>query len=173
MIDLEVKWNFLFDYDSVTGDLIWANPSTNSLKVGDTAGSLDPKGHIRITVGTTRTSVHRIIWEMHNGKIPDGFVIDHIDCNKSNNRLENLRLANSLENARNRPKDYNSTSGYKGVTIRKNRPNSCRAAIKVNGVNINLGTFPNTPEGLREDARAYDAAAIKHHGDFVRLNFPL
>lgn len=46
-------------------------------------------------------SLHRYVWEWHNGKIPKGFVIDHIDRNKDNNQIENLRLVTPSENAMN------------------------------------------------------------------------
>lgn len=46
-------------------------------------------------------SLHRAVWEYHNGKIPDGLTIDHIDRNKDNNEIDNLRLATYSENIRN------------------------------------------------------------------------
>ena len=46
-------------------------------------------------------SLHRAVWEYHNGKIPEGMVIDHIDRNTDNNQIENLRCVTLSENARN------------------------------------------------------------------------
>ena len=46
-------------------------------------------------------SLHRKVWIYHNGEIPKGLVIDHIDRNKDNNEIENLRLATYSENIRN------------------------------------------------------------------------
>ena len=51
--------------------------------------------------------IHRLVWEMHYGKIPKGMVIDHINRNKTDNRIENLRLATKSQNARN-----NNAKGY-------------------------------------------------------------
>lgn len=45
--------------------------------------------------------VHRLIWETFNGNIPEGYEIDHINTNRSDNRLENLRIANHKENCNN------------------------------------------------------------------------
>lgn len=59
---------------------------------------------------------HRIIWELHNGAIPDGMEIDHINGDSTDNRIENLRLATREVNTRNRKKFRNNTSGSAGVS---------------------------------------------------------
>ena len=46
-------------------------------------------------------SLHRAVWEYHNGKIPNGLVIDHIDRNTNNNQIENLRCVTQSENNKN------------------------------------------------------------------------
>lgn len=53
-----------------------------------------------ISIDYTKYLVHRIVWELHNGPIPEGLVIDHIDGNTSNNRLNNLRCISSKDNTR-------------------------------------------------------------------------
>ncbi len=63
------------------------------------------------------TQVHRIIWQLFNGTIPDGFVIDHIDGNSLNNKISNLRLITQAENSRNVRKRKNNTSGVVGVRL--------------------------------------------------------
>lgn len=68
----------------------------------DPAGYLD-MGYWRIkSRNKTTFLVHRIIWSLHFGEIPDGFVIDHIDMNKSNNKISNLRAVTPAINSRNR-----------------------------------------------------------------------
>ena len=92
---------------------------------------------------------------------------DHIDRNGLNNSRGNLRLASNAENLRNRPRQRNNKSGYKGVCFDK-RVSRWRADIGVNGRRIKVGRF-DTPE---EAARAYDAAAREYFGEFAYLNFP-
>ncbi len=69
----------------------------------------------------------RYIWEEVYGLIPEGMEIDHINRNRRDNRLENLRLVSRSQNNFNKGKYRNNTSGYKGVTL-----NCCRWYVKVN-----------------------------------------
>lgn len=92
-------------------------------------------------------------------------LVDHIDGNGLDNRRANLRPATSSENSQNRRMRSDNTSGLKGVSLIRGR---WRARIYLDGAQCHLGYFP-TPE---EAALAYDAAAIKHFGEFARLNFP-
>ena len=100
---------------------------------------------------------HRII--MGN---PESFV-DHIDGNTLNNQTANLRLANSNENARNCKIPVTNKTGYKGVCFAYGK---FLSGIYVNNKRIHIGTFNNAIEA----AIAYNEAAIKHHGEFARLN---
>ena len=91
--------------------------------------------------------------------------VDHIDGNGLDNRRRNLRAATSSKNQMNRGMDSDNTSGFKGVHRIRLR---WAAQIGADGRKIFLGSFA-TPQ---EAARAYDAAAVLHHGEFARLNFP-
>lgn len=64
--------------------------------------SMCPKGYQRVSVQGRMLYVHRVLWELVNGPIPNGHTIDHIDGNPENNRLDNLRLASYSENNMNR-----------------------------------------------------------------------
>jgi hypothetical protein len=94
---------------------------------------------------------------------------DHIDGNILNNCIDNIRIASHLQNTYNRKLHSNNTSGYVGVTLDKRctlRPWTAR--ISFDGERHELGDY-----ATREDAaRARDRAALKHHGEFARLNFP-
>lgn len=92
---------------------------------------------------------------------------DHIDRNGLNNRRDNLRLATNAENLRNRPRQRNNKSGYKGVCFDK-RVGRWRADIGVDGRSIKVGRYDTAEEA----ARAYDTAAREHFGEFAYLNFP-
>lgn len=96
-----------------------------------------------------------------NGKWPEGEV-DHVNRNKHDNRWENLRECSRAENAKNRSRYKNNSSGFKGVIQRKDT-GKYRAQIRVDGLKINLGQF-DTPE---EAADAYANAAIEFHKDFA------
>jgi hypothetical protein len=96
---------------------------------------------------------------------PPAYCIDHINRNGLDNRRANLRLATPSQNAAN-SKPRNPRSGYKGVWFDK-RKRKYRAAIWHNNKRIHLGYF----DAKIEAAKAYDAAARKHHGRFASPNF--
>lgn len=110
---------------------------------------------------TKHTKMHRVILNA-----PDGLEVDHIDGNGLNNQRSNLRLCTHRENQRNRPKNKNNKSGYKGV-FWNSRANKWRVGIRVDRKDIFLGTF----FCLIKAAKAYDEAAIKYFGEFAYLNF--
>src|SRR5713101_347331 len=116
-----------------------------------------------------RTRAHRVAWYITYHVWPDK-LIDHIDGDPTNNRLDNLRLATHLENDRNRRKvvKRNTTSKYKGVIASKNGK-VWRALIKpARNEALAIGNY-----ATEEDAAlAYDLAAIELFGEFARLNFP-
>lgn len=92
--------------------------------------------------------------------------IDHIDRDPLNNRRTNLRVATRAENARNTNSRRGSTSTYLGVSWETRRAKWI-ARIAVRGVGRHLGYFADEIEA----ARAYDASAKVHHGQFANLNF--
>lgn len=110
------------------------------------------------TVMHTRTHIamHRLI--MGN---PRGKFVDHIDGNQLNNQRSNLRLCTNSQNLRNQKINSRNTSGYKGVTFRKDR-NKFRAII--------LDRFIGYYDTAIDAAKAYNQAAIKEFGEFARLN---
>ena len=91
--------------------------------------------------------------------------VDHIDGNKVNNHLENLRWATHAENSRNMKKHTDGSSVYNGVSLHK-QSNKWVAKIQINGKPKHLGLF----ESEREAAEVYNAAAIEHYGEFAKLN---
>jgi hypothetical protein len=109
--------------------------------------------------GTKQTALHRIIMQA-----PPGMLVDHINGDTFDNRRANLRICTSAENARN-SRGKNGISGFKGVYPANSR---WSAVINVDGRQIYLGVFASKEKA----ARAYDRAAIEHHGEFARFNFP-
>lgn len=112
--------------------------------------------------GKARTQLmHRLIMDA-----PEGSRIDHVNGDKLDNRRRNLRFATRSQNAMNKGKPKNNTSGFKGVSWYKKAKKWC-ARIKVNGKTIHLGLFAE----IKIAARAYDAAARELHGEFAYTNF--
>lgn len=110
--------------------------------------------------------LHRIIWELHNVPIPHGFEIDHIDGNKLNNQLINLRLVTRSQNNANRKKRGGCSCKYKGVSWDKERER-WEACINIDGKRIHLGRFSSQFKA----AHAYDDKAVEVYGEHARTNF--
>jgi hypothetical protein len=113
--------------------------------------------------GQPRLPLHRFLLGA-----ADEVMVDHIDGDGLNNRRSNLRLATNAENSRNQKKRKvpNASSSFKGV--HHHEGGKWIARITVNYRNIRLGSFDTEVEA----ARAYDAAARRHFGEFARVNFP-
>lgn len=84
---------------------------------------------------------HRVMWALHNDTVPD--VLDHIDRNRDNNNISNLRISNTGHNNRNRGGKVKNKSGMVGVTLRE----SGRYRVRHNCKNI--GTFDTFEEACR------------------------
>lgn len=116
----------------------------------------------------TRLQMHNIIWERHYGEVGIGLRVDHSNQRGYDNQKFNLRLATPAQQCQNRRVLKNNTSGFIGVSLHK-QSGKYRAVIGVNKRSISLGLFWNPVEA----AQARDEAAIKYHGEFAVLNFPL
>ncbi len=126
-------------------------------------GKPDARGYKTCRIGGRLYKQHRVIYFLETGEQPEG--IDHIDGNKLNNHISNLRAANQSENIANSKSRKNSTSKYKGVSKTKSGSNWI-ARIAKDGKQIWLGSFLNE----KEAAKAYNEAAIKYFGEFAYLN---
>lgn len=144
----------LFDYNPEQGTV------TRKVSYGRAiAGQVFTQG--RISVRGVLIGMNRLIWAIHNKMWPPkGYWVDHIDQDKSNNRISNLRLATPTQNQQNK-------AGYgmyaKGVTWRDRIDKPYQAKIRVNGTRIHLGSFATEAEA----SEAYQQACIKYHGEFA------
>jgi hypothetical protein len=104
--------------------------------------------------------LHRFIMKAVKGEY-----VDHINGDKIDNRICNLRICTNAENSRNSKKKTGGSSKYKGVTFEK-RTGRWVAQIMLNRKNIFLGSFKTEVEA----AIQYNKGAIKYHGEFAKLN---
>ena len=105
--------------------------------------------------------LHHAIFLLHHGFLPK--IIDHIDGDSTNNKIENLRAATQSKNMGNSRMKSTNTSGYKGVTYRKDT-NKWQAAVMINGKHISLGSHLT-----KEDAaEAYRQGSMKYFGEFAK-----
>lgn len=120
------------------------------------SGGLSSKGYWRLKVGKKLLYAHRLAWFYVHGEWPKG-QIDHINGNRTDNRIENLRCVSTTTNAENkRSANKNNKTGLLGTCPDRGLFKAC---LKVNGKTINLGRFA-TPE---EAQAAYIAAKRIHH----------
>lgn len=148
----------LFDYRG--GHLFWRVSPSSQVRIGDLAGN-DSRGYRQIGIGGKRHFAHRLIWLWHHGEFPS--FLDHINGVKSDSRVENLRPATKEENGRNRGAQTNNTSGYKGVSFKKDK-GKFRSEIKISGRRIHLGYFTDPATAHA----AYAEAANRLFGEFAR-----
>ena len=176
----------LLRYEPETGHLYWrergpvffpkgGQRAWNSSNAGTRAFSaLDTSGYHMGAVFKRAFKAHRIIFKMAHGRDPKEF-LDHINGDRRDNRVENLREATATQNARNQSLSKNKTaSRYKGVGytptgIKRWLASASGGSRLKPGCNrVYLG-YHVTEE---EAARAYDAYARQEYGEFAKLNFP-
>jgi len=148
----------LLHYCPEAGNFIWLKRRGGSAIRGSIAGSLTDEGYIRLSVFGKAYLAHRLAWFYVYGNWPL-HEIDHIDNNRTNNSINNLRLASDNGTAHNASLRSDNTSGFKGVSRTGNK---WRAIISANGVTHNLGSF-KYPEQAHD---AYCLAGKLLHGKF-------
>ena len=145
----------IFDYNPETGKFSWrAEP-----------GCVTSNGYRYIKVDGKLQLAHRLAWFYHYGVEPDG-LIDHINGDRCDNRIENLRLATYSQNSANAKRHTRNTSGLKGAckVLRRGKwTGKWQASITFQRKQIALGYF-DTKEEAHE---AYMDAARKHQGEFA------
>jgi hypothetical protein len=154
------------DYDPETGVFVWKpimvrkhqDKMWNTRYAGKVAGKRDPRGYVRIGINQINYWAHRLAWAYTHGSLPTNAEIDHINRNKSDNRLANLRISNTWQNGRNKSLPSNNSSGICGVywTLSEKK---WVAGIRVNNRHIALGRFER-----KEDAAEARKAAERRYG---------
>lgn len=121
--------------------------------------SVGRHGYVVSGAGKNQILLHRLIIKAKNGES-----VDHINHNKLDNRITNLRIVTNQQNSVNRTKQINNASGYKGVC--RLPDGTWQAQIGYNGNSIYLGKFPNAISA----AQSYDTAAKTLFGEYAYLN---
>ena len=147
----------LFDYNPSTGDLLRRVYRASVAAEGDIAGTKNGCGYLQIVVDGRYYLAHRLAWLLYYGEWPKNN-LDHINRDRADNRIENLREAGQEENTKNRTLNVNNKSGVCGVCWNKTRSN-WMAYISVKGKHKTLGGFDNFDEAV-----AARLAANKQYG---------
>jgi hypothetical protein len=127
---------------------------------GKKAGWEQKNGYAKVEINYQTYCQHRIVFLMHHGFLPK--VVDHIDGNKLNNNIENLRASNQSKNALYARKKSHNTSGVKGVHFHR-ISNKWWARISIDGKRKSLGLF----DDLELAELVMIEAREKHHGEFA------
>ena len=134
----------LFDYRE-DGKLIWKIKRSGTKK-WKTAGAMHRNGYVVVTVAGKQYPAHRLIFLYHYGYLPEkGNELDHINRQRDDNRIENLREVSRQCNQRNTGNWETNTSGVKGITF---VDNCWRACIRVMNILTNLGSFDDFDEAV-------------------------
>lgn len=144
-------------YNPSTGIFTWIADTPHRKRIGTVAGYPSDKGYINITLGRKTYKAHRLAWLLEYGKWPDADT-DHINGDRADNRIENLRDVTRSVNLQNRHSAQpNNKSGFLGVD--KISKNCWRAQLTFGGTCVSLGCF-KSPELAHS---AYLEAKRKHH----------
>ena len=152
------KLHEMFEYRD-DGTLIHRHTVQGGKRAGEIAGSPHNAGYRQITISRKKNLIHRLIWVYHYGEMPTQ--IDHINGQRSDNRIENLRECSYSQNHGNKRMSRNNTSGYKGVFLNK-RDGFWFVYV--------AHQYIGRSQSIEEAAAMYDKAAKKHFGKFALTN---
>lgn len=152
-----VDWHQVFKYESDGNVVLIKSPKVLKRKRSG--------NYIRLTYRGKSYQAHRVVWEMFNGAIPEGFKVDHINGMKDDNRIENLRLVTDSINNRNKGKDSRNKSGYNGVIWNK-QVSKWQAHIRVDGKSKHLGLFLEIGDAVQARKQAEEGLGFtSRHGN--------
>ena len=143
-------------FDYVDGNLVWKKNTTFRQHVGKIAGCVSSNGYVYVGFFGKRLLAHRLVWVWHYDQVPAE--LDHIDRNRQNNKIENLRIVDRQQNNFNCGLSKNNASGINGVAWHK-QAKKWRAYIMRDYKQIALGLF----DSIEEAAKARREAELIHH----------
>lgn len=151
----------IFEYKE--GSLYWLIEAKDGQPKGTKAGRTTSNGYRQIKYNGKLYMEHILIWVLFGNELPKGFLLDHINRIKDDNRIENLRIATRSQNIANSSIRKNCKSKYKGVIFNCNK---WQARISVDNKRISLGYFIKETDA----ALAYNKAALEYFREFANLN---
>ncbi len=151
----------LFEYHS-DGYFIRKTAKGRSKKGSMVNGKVERSGYRRLGINYNMYLLHRLIWKWHCGSEPE--FIDHINRNRLDNRIENLRECTKSDNARNQVLPKNNTSGFYGIRWHEYYGQAGCWVVKVSH---NGTKTTKRCDSLLEAVNAYEKIAAKHHGEFA------
>ena len=134
----------LFGYHP-DGYLTLATSRSYKFPIGSKAGALNIKGYVHARCDGKKVLAHRLIWVWHNGPIPEGLQIDHINGVRNDNRIENLQLLTPRQNVAKGKAACKPGNLPTGVSLSANRQRFS-ACIEHNRKNKHLGIFDTAEE---------------------------
>ena len=153
----------LFDYKD--GKLVWKVQKAKRIKIGSVAGwanrDLHGQQYMNVELDGKSYKVHRLVFLYHNGYMPKR--VDHIDGDRFNNKIENLRDVTASQNALNSKFRRSNTSGSKNVFLEQ-RSNKWRVQLRINGKSHSFGAYDDLELADLVATEARD----KYHGAYAR-----
>lgn len=149
-------------FDPESGRFFWRKKPSKRIPIGAPAGFPTGTGQIRIELAGVRYWAHHLTWLFTYGEWPNG-ILDHINGNPDDNRIDNLRPADSSKNMQNSKLFCTNSSGFKGVSFCR-QTQKWRASITKDTRKHCLGRF-STPDLAHA---AYRQAAERMFGEFAR-----
>lgn len=151
--------NEWLNYEPETGELTWKKRRSTGgriREVGDLATKVGPRGYHRVVIGGEYYQAHRVCWSIyHQDLLQPDEILDHVNGDRSDNRLCNLREVKLWENNHNRV----TNSDVTGTHYYPHGENHWKASLKVNGMRHSLGCY-----ATREEAVEARRAAEREHG---------
>jgi len=148
----------LFEYKD--GNLYWKQ-NTGRARIGNVAGHKRTTGYVMIKINKKDFLAHRVIFMMHKGYFPK--LIDHIDGNPSNNKIENLREASHSENGHNAKLNKNNSIKLKHICLNK-RKDKWQVQMFIDNKNKSFGEYYD----LEVAKFVAETMRHKYHGQFAR-----
>lgn len=145
--------NHLFTYDSESGELTRNITTSSNAKKGDIIKCLCKKGYKRVRIENKYYYAHRLIWKMYYKENPPKY-LDHINQDKSDNRIKNIRISDASKNGFNRKIQSNNTTGICGVTRSRDK---WLSSIRIKNRKVYLGIYKEKNDAIkaRKNAENY------------------
>jgi len=151
----------IYNYNKLTGN--FTRLKKGKFPIGSIVGTVNKKGYIRLHIKGRAYLAHRLAWLYEYGKFPND-CIDHIDGNKKNNKMCNLRDVCIADNQKNQPLHTRNKSGTAGVIWERNR---WKVGIGVNGKTKFIGTYINKEDAI--EARLSAEVLYGYHKNHGRI----